>query len=293
MNNLRYLPLAFFLLFPAAARADDCARYADTVFNYSVCLPRGWKKTYEDAGDRHYLALRPVRAAGVDITVTASRFDGDGKLDLDAWRKGRARAIGGRVLKIIETREMAAGSGITVKYFVFDYYFRGTRMLQRTMLSKYGDRLLVIECRAPLGSFARHTDSFNLVMSGVDYTGTMTADAMETLEVKKTIVPKKEKDVMRKQAAPEKKAGPEKKADIAQPGEQTRDSSPVKPGEEKPDAAVNHKQETMPETMVKKGEDVDLDLENVEDPEARKEIESELDTLQDMEKRGIIEKLED
>jgi hypothetical protein len=304
MKNITLLPIVIIILSAAAARAAECTRYSDSDFHYSICAPHDWKKNYREDGDRHHLVLKRAGATGAEISVTASRIEEDGKSEGNDWKKWHGRGTGSGFRKIIETKELAAGDNVSVKIVVFDYYSRGVRMLQRTMLSRYGEKFLVVECRAPLRSFSRYTELFNMVMSSVDYTGTLTGDELEDRDADKPAAPGKEKTVIRKKAVVNKKAEPKKRADIvkrkepdrgsaiSQPRGGKNDSPVVKPGEEKIEAALNNKGESLPEGVIRKGEDVDIDLETVEDPEAKKVIESELNTLQDMERRGLIEKIE-
>ncbi len=303
MKNIALLPIVIIILSASAARASECKRFNDSDFHYSICAPHDWKKNYHEEGDRHYLTFRRRRAAGTEISVTASRIGEEGKSESDGWKKWLPRGTGRGFRKIIETKELAAGDNVSVKIVVFDYYARGVRMLQRTMLSRYGDNYLVIECRASLRSFSRYTDLFNTVMSSVDYTGTMAGDAMDG--------PAEEKAVIRKQAKPKKQVEPKKKAEpkkrpviekrkepahdssILKPEKEKDDSPTEKPKEEKTDAVLDNKGETTPKEVIRKDEEADIDLENIEDPEAKKVIEEELNTLQEMERKGLIEKLKD
>lgn len=315
MKNLAYLPLAIVVLLSSTARASECRRYSDAGFRYSLCVPGHWKKYYREDGDRHYVTFRRARAAGTEIAVTALPAGGEGTQEGDGWKKLLGRGTGKGFRKIIETKELPAGGNVTVKVVVFDYYSRGVRMLQRTMFSRYGGNSLVIECRAPIGSFSRYTDTFNEVMSSVDYTGTLGGDAMEG--------PGEEKEAARREVGPEKTVEPERKMERekrpvavkrrepktdpaikkeieakeerSRPGpERIGDgSSAEKSRSEKSEAPRKTGEDTAPAGSIGNGKDEVIDLDAVEDPEARKVIESELNTLQDMERRGLIEKVEE
>lgn len=312
MKNLAYLPLAIVVLLSSTARASECRRYSDAGFRYSLCVPGEWKKNYREDGERHYVTFRRARAAGTEIAVTALPAGGEGAQEGDGWKKLLGRGTGKGFRKIIETKELPAGGNVTVKVVVFDYYSRGVRMLQRTMFSRYGGNSLVIECRAPIGSFSRYTETFNEVMSSVDYTGTQAGEAMSE--------PGEEKEVARRKVEPKKPAEPKKKPEqkkqpvavkrrepgpdpsmqkekedlsISKPERLDNGSSAEESRGEKTEALRKTGEDPAPAGSIGNGKDEVIDLDAVEDPEARKVIESELNTLQDMERRGLIEKVEE
>jgi len=315
MKNLAYLPLAIVVLLSSTARASECRRYSDAGFRYSLCVPGEWKKNYREDGERHYVTFRRARAAGTEIAVTALPAGGEGAQEGDGWKKLLGRGTGKGFRKIIETKELPAGGNVTVKVVVFDYYSRGVRMLQRTMFSRYGGNSLVIECRAPIGSFSRYTETFNEVMSSVDYTGTQAGEAMSEpgeekevarrqLEPKQPAEPKKKPEQAKRPVAVkrnEPKTGPAIKQEIEKKEERSLagperiedGSSTERSRNEKGEAPRKTGEDPAPAGSIGNGKDEVIDLDAVEDPEARKVIESELNTLQDMERRGLIEKVEE
>ena len=314
MKNLTFLLLVVALV-PAAARASECKRYRDAVFHYSICAPGDWKKNYREDGDRHYVTFRRARAAGTEISVTALPAGGEGVQDGNGWRKLLGRGTGKGFRKIIETKELAAGGNVTVKVVVFDYYSRGVRMLQRTMFSRYGSKTLVIECRAPVRSFSRYTDVFNEVMSSVDYAGTQAGEAMnepgdekevarKQVEAKKPVettqkAERKKRSVALKPKEPKPDTKVQKEKDkkeelsMSEPERPEKDLSSEKSRSETTEARRKTREETAPAGSIGNGKDEVVDVDSIEDPEAKKVIESELNTLQDMERRGIIEKIEE
>ncbi|MBP7736857.1 MAG: hypothetical protein KA369_12850 [Spirochaetes bacterium] len=306
MNKLLILSLVIVMVSPAASRAEELKRYADGVYRYSIAAPRDWKRSYHEDGDRHLMTLKRGALPGAEIAVTAYRAGDGDALTWDGWKKKQSRGVAFR--KIIETKAMAGGGDVTVKMFVFDYPFRGTRVLQRTMISKFGDTFLAVECRAPLGLFGKYTDLFNEVMASVDYTGAMSGDVLVETEEEKAAARKQAMPV--KKAAPEKKASPKKAVERPMPREPRREPAPRRPVEkkreltrrqapqEKPDVVKKQKggaleeAEITPDSETPKAEDSEIDIQDIEDPEAKRAIESELKTLQDMERRGLIEKVE-
>jgi len=284
-----------------SAHADDCTRYVDAALNYSICLPREWNKTYREIGQRHILGSK--RKGGAEISVSASPFGDDEKLKWDSWMNSYVRRIGHDIRSIIETKEIQAGTDATVKLLVFDYSSRIGRMLQRTMLMKYGDKLLVVECRAPVRSFGKYTDMFNTIMSSVDLSGSLEGESVEVLKIAEARPQKQaaiKKDTERKKREEkkavtaktlEKKAKPERKPVISEEVKPTRET--IKPEEVKPDSKTIKPEEVKPETEAKRLEEMKPDRDKVVDPETQKLIEEELKKIQELEQKGIIEKMEE
>src|SRR5512144_1716702 len=137
MELKKYItPLFVFMIMfsAAAARASECPRYRDGDFHYSICVPGDWKKSASEEGEIHRLVMKK---GGAEISITASPAEKDPS-EGNGWKKCRGQGC----RKIIETRELSAGDTVAVKFVVFDYSSRGVRILQRSMLSRYGDKYL-------------------------------------------------------------------------------------------------------------------------------------------------------
>ena len=287
MNTIRNLCFIFCIAFPISAYADDCTRYADGVYNYSICLPQKWNKTYRDMGQRHILGSK--QKGGVEISVSASQFGEDEQSKWDSWKNSYAKEIRHDFRSIIETKEIQAGKDATIKLLVFDYSSRIGRMLQRTMLMKYGDKLLVVECRAPVRLFGKYTDLFNTIMSSVDLSGSLEGESVDTLKVAetkhqkepalKTERKKREEKKAVTTKTLEKKAKPEKKPVISEDAKPYKKT--IKPEEVKPEIETRRVEEMKPYT------------EKAVDSETKKMIEAELKKIQELEQKGIIEKIEE
>jgi len=274
----RTLLICFILLaaFSWPAAADDCTRYGDDTYGYSICVPGGWKKSYRDVGYRHILTLTRGSAA---IVASASRMDDDEKEKWESWKKWYVTGIGAGLMNIIETSEVAVGRQATIKLIVFQYTKRGTTLLQRTMLMKYGNNLLVIECRAPLGTFSNYTDLFNRVMSSADIAGALKGNSMDILNQASGRKNKREETADRTIRTEEKKP-----VTI----EETR---PDTGGETKPDTMGETKTDTRGDSTIDTGGEKNADT-MADTPESRKVIEAELKKIEELEQKGIIEKVE-
>jgi hypothetical protein len=276
MVNYRYLFLVFFLLFSTAARADECTRFNDSDFKYSICVPGEWGKSYRDIGYKHVLTLS--RKNGAEITVSATRYDDEEKMKWASWKKWYVQGIGSNLMNIVETGEFAAGRDTVVRILVFDFKAHGRRLVQRTMIARHGGSLLVVECRAPVGTFSRYTGLFNTVMSSVDFTGSLAGEKIDFLKEPEGGKGKKEW---------KKKSGDDRGGEIqfkkkkteTETIEPNRDKGEKKSGGTEHDGTFgeNKNRQAVPEM----------------DSETRKVIQEQLKKIQDLENRGIIEKIDD
>jgi hypothetical protein len=70
--------------------------------------------------------------------------------------------------KIIETEKITIRKK-TAKLLVFEYRSNRQKILQRTMITRNGEFLYIIECKSPARSFYRNEKIFNIAMSSFSY----------------------------------------------------------------------------------------------------------------------------
>jgi len=292
MNRSLLICFILFAAFLQPVLADDCTRYGDETYGYSICAPAGWNKSYKDIGYKHILTL--TRGSS-EIVSSASRMDDEENAKWKSWKKWYLKGIGGSLMSIIETKEVRAGRDATIKLIVFQYRKGDATLLQRSMLMKYGDNLLVVECRAPIGSFSRHTDLFNGVMSSVDVSNVTKGNSMDVLRTQR----KAERKKTAKRETREKEAikggsetGANKMRDLEKKGiiERIEKGGAPEGEEAKPDQ--KEKQEPQKEDRQVRKEEPKPDT-SADSMERKKTIEAELKKLDDLEKKGVIEKVEE
>lgn len=251
---MRIIPICFIALLMCSVPSggEECARYADDASGYSVCLPPGWTPAFTTGTARRLDVRAPKGAA--EISVSASSFGDREQRIWDGFRQWRTVEIGRRVMKIIETDELRAAEEVFFKLLLFEYPGRKGRMLQRSLLVRYGDRLLIVECRAPVGAFSRHSAAFNRAMSSVEFTGAPRGEPVERF------------------------AKAEKAADV----------TPAPDKNTMPDKSTASDGNATPEGPAG-GEAKKVEI----DPETMKIIEKELEKLQLLEEKGIIERVDD
>ncbi len=257
------LVVTIFASLAGAGGGDEYIRYTDSQFSYRLKLPEEWKRSVQDRDYTHVLTLR--RGDRADITVTATSFDDKEKIKWEQWKNWYAKGIGSPVSSVIETRELPVG-GTMYKIMVFEYVYRGRRMLQRTMLAKNGGRILVIECRAPIRYYSEYIDVFNKVMSSVDFSGGGTGEGEKAIES-------------------------DTKTDRRNAGTVDTDKSQGRIGREeaKKDEFVE-KEDTA--TAKLKDDNANTDaMKRLEEEKAL--LEEELKKIEELEKKGIIKRIND
>ena len=258
------LIISILATFSGAGGKNEYERYADSRFSYRLYVPAGWTRTARDLDYKHVLTLR--RGDRADIAVTATTLDGEEKGKWEQWKTWAARGNGGRLRPIIETGEFTAG-GTTFKIMVFEYTFRGRRVLQRTMLAKNGERLLAVECRSPIRFFSGYTEVFNKVMASVVFSTGDGGEGEKAIEFD----------------------ADNKKKDAGKIDTDKKDQKEIK----KEDASEKEQAEAIKKEAEDTGSDSTLSGGMKKETTDRTVIEEELKKIEELERKGIIEKVDD
>jgi len=309
---MKYVIIICFIFcagFFSGADGAECTRYLDDAYRYSVCASDKWKKSFRELDAKNVFVL--TRSDGAKITVSASRYEGESRTRWENWRRWYVKKEGAGIRKIIESKEVPAGENVSIKLLLFDYSTRAGRVLQRTMLMKYGDNMLSVDCRAPLKTFARYTDQFNELMSSVDVSGTLPEESMQLMKnlvtgrerrpsavkpepiVKPEPLPEPEPVVKPEPIVePEPAVIPEQIPEAAEPAKPRSYPELNITGENRPDTKLKRMEEAGLEDDVRKGEAPVPQAEIVTDPATKKAIDDELKKIQELEQKGIIEKVD-
>ncbi|MCP4130370.1 MAG: hypothetical protein GY754_05265 [bacterium] len=179
-QRLYYIPLIFILLWTTHIGADEeFSRYRDSRHNFSILIPRIWTKAKVDLKYKQILVLS--RRDRSEIKITATKPDPKEKEKWKNWKKWYTKGIGRRLSEIIETKAITINKNITGKLLIFEYVSRGRRVLQKILLARFNETLLVIECSSPIKSFYKHDETFNIVM------GSLMIGTDDSVIIKKTI----------------------------------------------------------------------------------------------------------
>ncbi|MBN1534644.1 MAG: hypothetical protein JXA20_18375 [Spirochaetes bacterium] len=150
----------------AAAPADDpYALIRDREYGFSIRLPRSWKTRQVDLGYRRLILCTRDRLA--EIAVTASRQDMKEIEKWDDWEEWYTQGRGLHIRRIIETKSLLLEKDMVGKILLFEYSQGNRRLLQKVLISKFGDSLVTVECRAPVVRYHRYSDVFTVVMGSL------------------------------------------------------------------------------------------------------------------------------
>jgi hypothetical protein len=154
------------LLGAAAAPADDpYALIRDRDYGFSIRVPRSWKTRHVDLGYRRLILC--TKDPLTDIVVTASKQDMKETEKWDSWEEWYTQGRGLRVRRIVETKSLLLEKDMVGKILLFEYGQGNRRLLQRVLISRFGDSLITVECRAPVERFSRYTEIFTVVMGSL------------------------------------------------------------------------------------------------------------------------------
>lgn len=164
-----YLLFFTLILLPLSSKQEQCSNcynsYSNARYNYHVLLPKGWEKSVMDLGYKHVILLNKGRYT--EIKVSAMKPDKDDLKKWEDWSEWYIKGVGKRLLRIIETKNILIEKDIVGKVILFGYLDHHGNALQRVLIAKYLDNLIIIECKATLAYFKKYTETFNVVMGSL------------------------------------------------------------------------------------------------------------------------------
>jgi len=147
-------------------KKDDFFRFSNEKFRFSILLPKKWGSEKIDLDYKFVMILSNKNSA--EIKITASAADDVEKEKWDTWSEWYATDIGNSLKIILEKDNDKAGAKYQSKIIVFQYNRQNNTILKRIMISRYLDKILVIECGAAIQSFYDYEKIFNNVMRSLD-----------------------------------------------------------------------------------------------------------------------------
>lgn len=140
-------------------------KYSNQQFNYSIIVPSAWSLYDLNLSDKHIMLVETNRTTEIKIRAFKSAdTDFDKMVSKNSWQ---LRKIDPLLNKIIETEKIVIRQK-TSKLLVFEYRSRRTKILQRTMITKNGDTIYIIECKSPISTFYNFENTFNIALSSFD-----------------------------------------------------------------------------------------------------------------------------
>ncbi len=162
-------------IFLAATIVSQALLFADPVyqkfksdkFNYEIVLPQSWEVATIDMTKKHI--MNAVKNDTLDIKVRVYKTeesDYDRVVSKKSWD---LRRIDPLLSKILETEKIKIKKNVRGKLLIFEYRSKRKKILQRTMISRNGDMIYIVDCKAPLRQFYRYETIFNVALSSFKY----------------------------------------------------------------------------------------------------------------------------
>lgn len=176
---------------------EDYTRYRNTRFQFSLLVPKYWRREVTDLDYKHIITLRKGRHGIIKITSTGA--DPQELRRYDTIRDWYLTSIGRRVNKIVETGNVSINRGITGRLYIIEFSKRRKRLLRRILITRYNNKILVVECGTTVRQFYNYSEIFNNVMGSIIFN-------------EKIITPEEqEKEIYKKKDSVEEKTEPVKK----------------------------------------------------------------------------------
>jgi hypothetical protein len=154
---------------------EECfSRISSSNFNYSILVPHCWEKTQADLNYMDVIVLRKGRYS--EIKVSASRVTDKELYKWETWKDWYLRGRGSAYTDIIEKEDIDLGGNAKGKLIILEYTSGGRRIIQRILIARNSETMVVIECAATIDSFYKYSDIFNTVMGSLIFSGNETKD---------------------------------------------------------------------------------------------------------------------
>jgi len=229
---------------------EDYTRYKNTRFQFSLLIPKYWRREVTDLDYKHIVTLRKGRHGIIKITSTGA--DPQELRRYNTIRDWYLTSIGKKVTRIVETGDISINQGITGRLYIIEFSKRRRRLLRRILIARYNNNILVIECGTTVRQFYNYSEIFNNVMGSIIFNEkVISPEEPKKNEPEEKIEDKEEKpkdDPTEKKSPPsekktENKTKPSKKNDADR-------KEPVKTAEEKKQPVVKNKLEDAPKHVA-------------------------------------------
>jgi hypothetical protein len=162
--------LFFILLFvvSAAAFAAVClSNYTNEKYRYSVTIPGDWRKTETDFGYKHVLYFCSGSSSEIKITSEAA-----GSSEIDKWNSIEDWYFedGGLNIRTIHSAgRLIEKEGFSSLVMVFETGISSGSKIKKVSVRKNNDRIIAVECSAPVDRFNKLSETFDQIISSVKF----------------------------------------------------------------------------------------------------------------------------
>ncbi len=157
--------LGLLLIAGSGPASDPYRAFTDREYGFTIKVPASWKTEQVDLGYRRLIICSKSRST--DIVISASRQNLEDIEKWDNWEKWYTSGRNFSIRRIIESKNVLLEKNMVGKILLFEYGPGGSRILQRVLISKFSDTLIIVECRAPVSTYYRYSDTFTTVMGSL------------------------------------------------------------------------------------------------------------------------------
>ncbi len=195
MSRYRCILCCIMLLLPLCRSAEaSSVVYTNDAFNYSIAIPASWRTVNINLETKHIMYASPDKKTFIKVkALKSTEEDLDKIARTNTWN---LRTIDSRLHSIIETGNISITKNIYGKLLVFQYRSNKGATLQRTLISRNGGIIYIVECKSPLKDFYKFESDFNAAFGNFAYISPNTEREG------------KEAESPEKTSPPAKKAGP-------------------------------------------------------------------------------------
>ncbi len=144
---------------------EDYTRYKNSKFRFSILIPKYWNREVANLEYKQVITLHKGRYTLIKITSAAT--DPQEKRKWDTIKDWYLTGLGRRANKIIETEEISINRGVKGRLYIIEFRKHRKRMLRRILVSRYNDKILVVECGSSVKKFYNYSEIFNNVMGSI------------------------------------------------------------------------------------------------------------------------------
>ena len=134
-------------------------------FGFSVRVPSRWKVKEVDLGYKYLVIC--TKDPFTEIVISATEQDLNTIEKWENWEEWYIEGKGYWLRRIVETKNLVLGNDMVAKLLLFEYQDKQKTVLDRVLISKFDERLIIIECKAPVSVYQRYSDIFTAVMGSL------------------------------------------------------------------------------------------------------------------------------
>jgi hypothetical protein len=149
-----------------AGKEDSFLLHSDVERQVSYRIPTDWKAGYSDLG---YLRLHRISRGKASIHVYVRLRDREHLIKWNRWKSWYMRNTGRLQVTVVDRGSLVPERESGDRLIIIQYRNKRGTWLERIKITFRGETMVVVTCRAPLGSFKDISDTCDAVMGSVRF----------------------------------------------------------------------------------------------------------------------------